>query len=154
MRVSPTVPWTVPKCKQTILGDNYFKYLYYSHLIFQIGQEFTVSEIITIAVVAALLLVAAIFGVLLVWSGLEAPRMKPTSLFSLITINAMLRSTRNSRILTTPWSDSRLPIPARSRLGSNLIETQLSTVFPLASFFSSQDRCGLELKHCSPVMTV
>lgn len=63
MRVSPTVPWTVPKCKQTILGDNYFKYLYYSHLIFQIGQEFTVSEIITIAVVAALLLVAAIFGV-------------------------------------------------------------------------------------------
>ncbi|EDL35629.1 mCG1042829 [Mus musculus] len=80
--------------------------------------------------------------------------MKPTSLFSLITINAMLRSTRNSRILTTPWSDIHLPVHSCSRLGSNLIETQLSTAFPLASFFSFQDRCGLELKHCSPVMTI
>lgn len=36
-------------------------FIFCSHFIFQIGRNFSISEIVTIAVVAALLLVAVIF---------------------------------------------------------------------------------------------
>ena len=36
-------------------------FIFCSHFLFQIGQNFSISEIVTIAVVAALLLVAVIF---------------------------------------------------------------------------------------------